>query len=485
MNPRTNLDPNFATLVDQHKQKVFRELLRSNFAGFIGKCFQTLNPGTSYLHNWHIEAIAFHLEQVRLGKIKRLIITMPPRSAKSIAASIAFPAFIHGHDPTAEIVAVSYAQNLASKLHNDNRLVLSSDWYMALFSGARIDPKKETEQEVRLTQRGNRFATSVGGVLTGRGADIIIIDDPLKPDDAMSEAQRSRVNDWYSNTLPSRLNQKNEGAIVIVTQRLHIDDLVGHVTRYDENWTILDLPAIANEDQRIQVGTGKWYHRKRGELLHPDRENQGVFDELKAMLGASSFEAQYQQRPVPPGGNLFKSKWINYYDTLPEISDGVILQSWDTASKVGLANDWSVGTTWLYQDHFYYLIAVSREKLNYPDLKARMIAEAVEFDPWIVLIEDAGVGTGLIEDLRREGLNTTGITPDKSKEARATIETAKFQSSRVLFPRSAPWLDQLLTELLAFPGGRHDDQVDSIVQALAYRDVPENGGVEYLFPHRC
>ena len=356
---------------------------------------------------------------------------------------------------------------------------------MALFSGTRIDPKKETEQEVRLTQRGNRFATSVGGVLTGRGADIIIIDDPLKPDDAMSEAQRSRVNDWYSNTLPSRLNQKNEGAIVIVTQRLHIDDLVGHVTRYDENWTILDLPAIAYEDQRIQVGTGKWYHRKRGELLHPERENQGVFDELKAMLGVSSFEAQYQQRPVPPGGNLFKSKWINYYDTLPEISDGVILQSWDTASKVGLANDWSVGTTWLYQDHFYYLIAVSREKLNYPDLKARMIAEAVEFDPWIVLIEDAGVGTGLIEDLRREGLNTTGITPDKSKEARATIETAKFQSSRVLFPRSAPWLDQLLTELLAFPGGRHDDQVDSIVQALAYRDVPENGGVEYLFPRRC
>ena len=485
MNLRNNLDPNFAAFVDQHKQEVFRELLRSNFAGFIGKCFQTLNPGTSYLYNWHIEAIAFHLEQVRLGKIKRLIITMPPRSAKSIAASIAFPAFIHGHDPTAEIVAESYAQNLASKLHNDYRLVLSSDWYMALFGDTRIDPKKETEQEVRLTQRGNRFATSVGGVLTGRGADIIIIDDPLKPDDAMSEAQRSRVNDWYSNTLPSRLNQKNEGAIVIVTQRLHIDDLVGHVTRYDENWTILDLPATAYEDQRIQVGTGKWYHRKRGELLHPERENQGVFDELKAMLGASSFEAQYQQRPVPPGGNLFKSKWINYYDTLPEISDGVMLQSWDTASKVGLANDWSVGTTWLYQDHFYYLIAVSREKLNYPDLKARMIAEAFEFDPWIVLIEDAGVGTGLIEDLRREGLNTTGITPDKSKEARATIETAKFQSSRVLFPRSAPWLDQLLTELLAFPGGRHDDQVDSIVQALAYRDVPENGGVEYWFPRRC
>lgn len=485
MNLRTNLDPNFAAFVDQHKLEVFRELLRSNFAGFIGKCFQTLNPGTSYLHNWHIEAIAFHLEQVRLGKIKRLIITMPPRSAKSIAASIAFPAFIHGHDPTAEIVAVSYAQNLASKLHNDYRLVLSSDWYMALFGETRVDPKKETEQEVRLTKRGNRFATSVGGVLTGRGADIIIIDDPLKPDDAMSEAQRSRVNDWYSNTLPSRLNQKNEGAIVIVTQRLHIDDLVGHVTRYDENWTILDLPAIAYEDQRIQVGTGKWYHRKRGELLHPERESQSVFDELKAMLGASSFEAQYQQRPVPPGGNLFKSKWINYYDTLPEISDGVILQSWDTASKAGLANDWSVGTTWLYQDHFYYLIDVSREKLNYPDLKARVVAKAVEFDPWIVLIEDAGVGTGLIEELRREGHNTIGITPSQSKEARATIETAKFQSSRVLLPRSAPWLDPLLSELLAFPGGRHDDQVDSIVQALAYEDVPENGGVEYLFPRRC
>ncbi len=178
--------------LERNPRLLLNHALRNGFRFFIQKCFATLNPATSFLPNWHIEAIAWHLEQVRIGKIKRLIIAMPPRSLKSIAASIAFPAFIHGHDPTKEIVTVSYAQNLASKLHNDYRTILTSNWYMALFPETRIDPKKETEQEVRFGKRGSRFATSVGGTLTGRGADIVVVDDPLKADDAYSEAHKKR-----------------------------------------------------------------------------------------------------------------------------------------------------------------------------------------------------------------------------------------------------------------------------------------------------
>ncbi len=465
----------------QNPQLVVNGILKADFSRFIAKCFATLSPRKTFLQNWHIEAIAYHLEQVRLGKIKRLIITMPPRSAKSISASIAFPAFIHGHNPMAEIIAVSYAQGLSTMLHNEYRLILSAPWYQGVFPKTRIDPKKETEQEVRLTQRGRRLATSVGGVLTGRGADIIIIDDPLKADDARSEAQRTKVNNWYSSTLISRLNQKAEGAIVIVTQRLHIDDLVGFVTEFDDGWTVLNLPAIASEDQRIEVGPGRFHHRPKGTLLHPARESQAVLDELKRNIGSEAFEAQYQQCPVPPGGNMFKREWLSYYPFLPEITDNdTVFQSWDTASKTGLANDWSVGTTWLYQGGIYYLMDVVREKLNYPDLKARMLAEAQRFNPWVILIEDTGVGTGLIADLRVECLNVIEISATQSKEARAYIQTSKFQSRRVLLPELAPWLSEFEAELLAFPAGRHDDQVDSVVQALAYEQV-ERGGVDYIY----
>lgn len=163
-----------------------------------------------------------------------------------------------------------------------------------MFPETRLDPKKDTEAETRLTKRGNRFATSVGGVSTGRGGDIIIIDDPLKPDEAMSETRRTAVNNWYSTTLLSRLNQKKEGASAIVTQRLHVDDLVGHVTQFDHAWEILDLLAIANEDQQIQVGNNLNHYRKKGDLLHAEREDQTVLDELRSNIGSEDFEAQYQ-----------------------------------------------------------------------------------------------------------------------------------------------------------------------------------------------
>lgn len=472
MTTRRNIDESTLRWIDEHKKLVFEELLRSQFHWFVEKCFRTLNPGTAYLSNWHIEAIAWQLEQVRLGKLKRLIITMPPRSAKSISASVAFPAFVHGHDPAKKIIAASYAQNLASKLHNDYRLILSSRWYQDLFQGTRIDPRKDTEQEVRLTRRGMRFSTSVGGVMTGRGGDIIIIDDPLKPEEAMSEARRNAVNDWFGSTLLSRLNQKKDGAIVIVTQRLHIDDLVGHVSQYDDRWTILNLPAIATQDQTIQIGTGRNHIRQKGDLLHAEREDQAVLDELRSHIGGEAFEAQYQQQPVPPGGNMIKREWLSYYDRVPEVTgDATVFQSWDTASKTGLENDWSVGTTWLFCEGHYYLVDVCREKLNYPDLRDRMIQMASRYDPWAILVEDTGVGTGLLEELRNEGLDAVGINPTQSKETRAHFQTPKFQSGRVLFPSSAPWLSDLETELLAFPAGRHDDQVDSIVQALGYEKV--------------
>ena len=205
--------------------------------------------------NWHIAAIAHAFERVWMGKTKRLIVTLPPRSLKSMIASVAFPAFLLGHDPTRRIICASYAQDLATKFHDEFRRVIESDWFHALFPEAALAPLKDTGQELILPKNGSRFATSVGGTLTGRGADILIIDDPLKAQDAYSEVRREGVNDWLRATAMSRLDDKRNGAVIIIMQRLHVDDPVGHLLeRSPDDWDVLDLPAIAPAD--IEIATG-------------------------------------------------------------------------------------------------------------------------------------------------------------------------------------------------------------------------------------
>ena len=211
------------------KPDEYRALLRRDLYAFTERCFYELNPTTTFLPNWHIEVVTSALEDCRRGKITRLIINQPPRSLKSHCASVAFVAFLLGHDPTAQIICASYGQDLANKHASDCRTILASAWYQALFPHTRLSPERQAVQEFMTTQQGFRLSTSVGGVLTGRGADFIIIDDPLKPDEALSDTQRKAVNDWFDHTLYSRLNDKRTGRIILIMQRLHEDDLVGHV----------------------------------------------------------------------------------------------------------------------------------------------------------------------------------------------------------------------------------------------------------------
>jgi hypothetical protein len=278
--------------------RLLQALLRHDFRAFVEKVFLTLSPGQIFIRSWHIDAIANQLERVRRGEIKRLIINMPPRSLKSIMASVAFPAFILGLDPSQRIICVSYSGELAKKHSNDFRAILDTKWYRSTFPGTRVD--KNTENEIEMTARGFRLATSVGGTLTGRGGDIIIIDDPLKPDDAFSETKRTGANQWFTNTLLSRLDDKRTGAIVVVMQRVHMDDLTGFLTEQSDEWEILNLPAIADHDCTIPCWDGTSYFRKAGEVLSPEREPFSVLEELKIQIGSDLFSAQYQQMPAPP-----------------------------------------------------------------------------------------------------------------------------------------------------------------------------------------
>jgi predicted phage terminase large subunit-like protein len=450
-------------------------LLRQDLSTFVARCFYDLNPQAELAMNWHLEVIAARLTAVREGKVRRLIINLPPRHLKSLMASVAFPAWCLGHDPSAQILCVSYAQDLADKLARDCRSVMISPWYRRIFP-TRLAPHRQAVQEFLTAAQGYRLATSNGGVLTGRGADIILIDDPLKPEEALSDVQRKTANEWFDHTLYSRLNDKRHGAIVIIMQRLHEDDLVGHVLAQEE-WEVVRFPAIAEEDEAHEIETiwgPQCFTRRRGAALHPEREPLDTLEQLRRTLGQYNFAGQYQQSPAPLGGGLVKEEWFRRYGTdgLPENFDRIV-QSWDTANKATELSDFSVCTTWGIKEKNLYLLGLLRRRLEYPDLKRAVREQQSLFDASVVLIEDKASGTQLIQELIADGCHAVAsYKPECDKVMRLHAQTAVIENGFVYIPATAPWLAEYLHEMTVFPKGKHDDQVDSTAQFLDWFKKP-------------
>jgi predicted phage terminase large subunit-like protein len=449
----------------------YRALMRRDLYGFIERTFYQLNPTTTFLPNWHIEAIALALEACQRGEIRRLIINQPPRSLKSHCASVAFPAFLLGLDPTAQIICASYGQELANKHALDCRTIMGSRLYQEIFPRTRLSPERQAVSEFMTTQQGFRLSTSVGGVLTGRGANLIIIDDPLKPDEALSETQRKAANDWFDHTLYSRLNDKKTGCIILIMQRLHEDDLVGHVLGI-EPWKTIRFPAIAEEDETHLIPTPdgvRRFVRRAGEALHPEREPLEILKHLREAQGEYNFAGQYQQSPSPLGGGLVKAEWFITYSAneLPSKFE-MIFESWDTANKPTELSDYSVCTTWGVKEKHLYLLHVFRKRLGYPELKRALREQAEAFNPEVILIEDKASGTQLIQDLINEGMHAIKRYDPlmKDKTMRLSTVTSTIENGFVHLPEKAPWLGEYLHELTSFPKGKYDDQADSTSQAL-------------------
>jgi predicted phage terminase large subunit-like protein len=449
------------------KSELLGPILRAQFVPFIAKCFSELNSGTPFHRNWHIEAIAHQLERCRTGANKRLIITVPPRSLKSLCTSIAFPAFLLGHDPTQRVINVSYSQELGAKFTSGFRQVVKSEWYRRIFPATRA--ARDTEGEFETTRGGGRVSISIGGSMTGRGGNFIIIDDPLKAEEALSRPARERVNDYYPTTLLTRLDSKNDGVIVLVMQRLHEEDLAGRLLN-EGGWMHLNLPAIATHDERIALTGGRWHSRKEGEVLHPEREPRAILEELRRALGSMHFRAQYQQAPVSEIGNIIKRDWIQHYDTAPYRSaDTTIVQSWDTAMKGDQIHDYCVCTTWLKARGDHYLIDLVRRRCEYPALIQLVREQYRRYSPDSILIEDTGTGTSLIQDLRYyDQITPIAIKPDGDKVTRLSTASLTIEQGRVWFPKQVPWLGDLLNELLRFPQTPFDDQADSLSQYLIW-----------------
>jgi predicted phage terminase large subunit-like protein len=458
---------NAGHLADYAPQVVLQAVLATNLTSFTEFAFGVVRPDIVFKPNWHFEAVTHKLSEVASGEVRRLIITLPPRNLKSLCASVALPAWFLGRNPSERVVVVSYSDVLARTHANDFRLVVNHPIYQASFPAMRLE--RDTDREITTTKRGKRFATSIDGTLTGLGGNLIIIDDPLKLGDAMSESVRSRVIEWYRSTLLSRADDKKAARIVLVMQRVHQDDLAGYLQEQG-GFEVLNLPAIAQRNETYFLGDGRTYDRQKGELLHPEHEPAHVLAELKREMGPIAFSAQYQQSPIPPGGAIIKRKWLTPYDDIRQQSGDRIIMSWDIALSEQETGDYSACVVLLRRKEVFYILEVVRGRFPFDMLKRKVMEVKQRNGSSTLLIEDSPISRGLIQSLREKSINVTTYKPDTDKRARVIAQTDLFAGGSVRFPRRAAWLEDFTAELLAFPG-RHDDQVDALTQGVAWGRV--------------
>ena len=455
---------------------VINALYATDFPSFCERAFKTLSPAEAYVWGPHVAAICYALLQVALGKCKRLLIVLPPRHLKSHIVSVCFPAWLLGRNPSTRIICASYNTDLAYTFSAGSRKIMQTSWYKAAFPNTRFDPKKIAEDQFRTTKNGFRIATSVSGTLTGKGGNVLIFDDLLKATDAHSETARANVQQWFQTTAATRLDNPKEGAIIIVAQRLHEDDLIGNLIAQG-TWQVLELPAIAHNKQVVPLTDEVDWTRKPGELLHPTWMGQKELNRAKAEMGTAAFEAQFQQRPTPAGGNVFKLEWFKRYEEpLPLEQYEMIIQSWDTAAEPGETNDYSVCLTFGVLGKKFHLLDAFRQKLNYPDLRHACYDLQKKYQARVVIVEKASSGISLYQDIRNAGHDWIfNLGPEKGKVPRAHQQSAKIEQGQVYLSNEASWLEAFENEVTAFPNGKYDDQVDALTQflrALEYNHHP-------------
>ena len=452
------------TGVDVSPQLALQALLAKDLAAFTEFAFSVVRPGVLLKRNWHVDAVTYTLAQVAKGYTRRLIITLPPRSLKSLCASVALPAWFLGHYPWERVVVVSYSDFLSRTHANDFRRVVSHPLYQATFPAMRVE--RATDREITTSERGKRITTSMDGTLTGLGGNLIVVDDPLNTAHAMSDAVRERVIEWYRTTLLSRGDDKTETRIVVVMQRVHQNDLAGYLQEQG-GFEVLNLPAIATRSETYDLGGGRTYTRQEGELLHPAHEPVEALLELKRDMGPIAFSALYQQAPIPPGGTIIKRKWLTTYDHIGIQPGDRIVISWDIALSEMEFGDYSACVVLLIRNEVFFILEALRGRFQFETLKRKVMELKQRYHPSTLLIEKSPISLGLIQSLREQSINVTTYKPDTDKRARLIAQTDLFAGGSVRLPRRAGWLEEFIAELLAFPGG-HDDQVDALTQGLAW-----------------
>jgi predicted phage terminase large subunit-like protein len=453
-------------------------LYRVSFGAFAYAAYAALYSNRPLVPNWHIKSICHRLEEMsrqleagRSGKLATravsndLVINLPPRSLKSFLASIAWVAWMLGRNPDLQIICASYSEDLSHKFSRDCRALMESRFYKRVFR-TRITPRKSTETEFETTKRGFRLATSIGATVTGRGADIFIIDDPTKSNDAYSEVALEAANEWFRTTALSRRNNPAKTLMLVVQQRLHTNDLSGFLIEH--GWPSLAMPAIATEEQDYVIADDEIYQRPTEELLQPDWDSRDELERIKNEIGSRNFAAQYQQNPTPPDGNMIKAAWLKRYQACPPRKKfRSIILSCDPAGKADVKNDYTAITLVGIDVKEMYLLHVERGHWTVLEMQKRIAALASQWEATHILVEDTASGMGLIQLLHEQThLPVIGQHSTDNKETRLSRHEGRFEAGRILLPTEAPWLADFENELLAFPSGRYDDQVDALMLCL-------------------
>jgi predicted phage terminase large subunit-like protein len=407
----------------------------------------------------HHELIVSKLEGVERGKISRLMIFLPPRHGKSLITSSLFPAWYLGRHPDHHVIFATYGQELSDDFGRRVRNSIVDQVHQAVFPNCRLSEDSSAAHRFNTTQGGAYYAVGRGGPITGRGAHLLLIDDPIKDrEEANSETVRNSLHEWFASVAYTRLTPK--GAVIVIQTRWHEDDLAGWLLREhaSENWDVLSLPAIAEHDESF---------RKEGEALWPGRFPLEDLNRKRQLVGGAAWASLYQQRPAAADGAIFKRGWWRFCRELPEFSQ--VVQSWDTAFKKGSESSFSVCTTWGLAENGYFLLSVWRGRVEFPELRRTLIALAEQWKPSAILVEDRASGQSLLQELKSAtSLPVLAVKVDSDKLSRAQAVTPLVEAGKVFVPESAPWLEDYIDELAAFPMGNYDDAVDSTTQALNY-----------------
>ncbi len=394
----------------------------------------------------HHRAIIDALEKVERGEIDRLIVAMPPRHGKSLLCSELFPAWYLGRHPDRSVIATSYGASLALDFGRKVRNHVADRLHRAIFPLCVLSEDSAAVNKFNLIQGGGYFAAGSGGPITGRGGDLIVIDDPVKSaEDARSENFRASLKEWYQSTAYTRLAPG--AAIILIATRWHEDDLSGWLLKEhaDENWTVLSFPAIAERDEPGG--------RREGEALWPKFFPVETLERIKEAVGGSTWASLYQQRPAAAEGSLFKRDWWKYATQFPERFEQIVL-SLDTAYKVGESNDYSVGLTLGVAQSAYFILDVWRARLQFPELQRKIEVLAERFKPNCLLIEDAASGQSLIQTLRAgTRLPVKAVKTDRDKVSRATAILPLIEAGKVFLPAGAEWVAGFVDETATFPNG--------------------------------
>ena len=429
---------------------------------------ERFNP--DYLAGWVHKDICQRLEkfseQVANKESPRLMLFMPPRHGKSTLASVAFPAWHLGRHPNHEFISCSYSGSLAMSFSRKVRQLLREPVYKNVFEKSRLDKDSQSIESWQTTQGGGYVAAGVGGGITGKGANVLVIDDPVKNrEDAESDNNRAATWDWYTSTAYTRLSPG--GGILVILTRWHDDDLAGRLLKQAEDgadqWEVIRYPAIAEIDENF---------RKQGESLHPERYNVDALEQIRKAIGPRDWSALYQQNPVSDEGDYFSRDMIRYYE-YDEIDTAELNYycAWDLAIGQRDRNDYSVGIVVGIDEYDHlYVVDVVRGKYDGFELVEQILDLYETWRPGIVGIErghiEMALGPFLQKRTRERGLSEAYFKDLKvgrrDKEARARAIQGRMQQGMVYFPKDAVWTGTMVAELLRFPNGTHDDQVDAL-----------------------